>query len=87
MITYCGLLPMFCPYGLVGLGYRLYTAWVTGSNPVGGAVEPLIWWFDFIDRSVGLFVSILSGLSTCSDTASFYTSVGWGLFADGIIFW
>ena len=24
-------------------------------------------------------MSILSGLSTCSDTASFYTSVGWGL--------
>lgn len=87
VITCCGLLPMFCPYGLVGLGYRLLTAEVTGSNPVGGAVEPLIWWFDFIDRSVGLFVSILSGLSTCSDTASFYTSVGWGLFADGIIFW
>lgn len=47
MIAYCGLLPMFCPYGLAGLGYRLLTAEVTGSNPVRGTVEPLKWWFSF----------------------------------------
>lgn len=48
VITYYGLLPMFCPYGLVGLGYRLLTAEVAGSNPVGGAVGLLKWWFNFI---------------------------------------
>lgn len=47
VITCYGLLPMFCPYGLVGLGYRLLTAEVTGSNPVGGAVGLLKWWFSF----------------------------------------
>lgn len=47
VVTCCGLLPMFCPYGLVGLGYRLLTAEVTGSNPVGGAVGLLKWWFSF----------------------------------------
>ena len=31
-------------------------------------------------------MSILSGLSTCSDTTSFYTSVGWGVDADGTVF-
>lgn len=29
---------------------------------------------------------ILSGLSTCSDTTSFYTSVGWGLMQTALSF-
>ena len=47
VVTCYGLLPMFCPYGLAGLGYRLLTAEVAGSNPAGGTVESLKWWFSF----------------------------------------
>lgn len=47
VITCCGLSPMFCPYGLVGLGYRLLTAEVTGSNPARGTVGLLKCWFSF----------------------------------------